>query len=482
MAYHPAIGDIRSQLPRVALIAAMLAAAATLLALGTEGPSLPPDRWYRLSGRHVMQADIAFRFGLWLEQLGYRLPSYVQRHARLTTEQAISVYERQALTDVPNPGAVYRLGVIYGHRGYHRQAEHYLTWAVALDEAKSDLYYALAQVYSDEPGAPADDLEAQEAVLAGQVGWLADITLRDYHERLGNPEQVEDIERRQAQRTRLFGLSLCVLGIALAALMLLGLTLLVISAMRYGFSLVPPRREPQLPFLVPWTFIDVAEIVALLPFALVVVGVSAASLWAQASAQWTWPLARPLLVTAQYLGVAALCLIVIFKRVRARSSAPSRSLGLRAARPLRLIGAGIAGYAVFIALISLLAVVLRGMLGEVLPLASSVEELIGSPHSTGELIIYAVLVCVIAPIVEEIIFRGYVYAGIRRFLRPPQAMLLGGLIFWVVHFNPTALLVITLIGIMLCYLYERTRSLLPGMVAHGLHNAIVLVALVVHSI
>jgi len=96
--------------------------------------------------------------------------------------------------------------------------------------------------------------------------------------------------------------------------------------------------------------------------------------------------------------------------------------------------------------------------------------------------IYAVLVCIIAPIVEEIIFRGYVYAGIRRFLRPPQAMLLGGLIFWVVHFSPAALLVITLIGITLCYLSEHTRSLLPGMVAHGLHNAIVLAALVVHSI
>jgi len=343
-----------------------------------------------------------------------------------------------------------------------------------------DRYYALSQVYADDPGGPADDLKAQTAILADQAGWLADISLQDCYRRLGDDEKVKEVAMRGALRARRFGIAIALLGSLMVGLVILGVVLLAIFAFRRG--LTPLRRRAQLPFLVPWTFIDVAEIIALVPFAMVIAGIAGGLLWHTPSDAAAWPLARPLLLTAQYSFAALVCLTVIFKRVRARSSWPSRSLGLRAPQPLRLIALGVATYGVFMALIFLAAVALRGLLGETIPLAATTEDLISRTRSIGEIITYFVLVCIIAPIVEEIIFRGYVYAGIRRLVGAPQAMLLGGLLFWAVHLNPDALLLITLIGITLSYVYERTRSLLPGMVAHGLHNAVVLAALVVHSI
>ncbi len=157
------------------------------------------------------------------------------------------------------------------------------------------------------------------------------------------------------------------------------------------------------------------------------------------------------------------------------------SLGLRGRNAWRLIATGVVGYAVFLGGLALAAMALRGLLGDAIPLGQTADSLMGSVDSRGEAIIYFVLACVLAPIFEEIVFRGYVYAGLRRLANPRQAMLMGGLIFAAVHLNGEALVIITLIGIMLCYLYEHTRSLLPGMIAHGLHNALVLYVVILQS-
>jgi len=478
--YHPTIGDLRKQRARIALIAAMLAAAAVLLALGTQRPRLPSDPGYRLSGQQVIGTDLVFRFGMWLQQLGRGASGSFGGQAYSVIEQAVAAYERQALTAKPNPRALYRLGVIYGHRGHYEQAEDFFAQANLLDHDRSELYDALARVYSGVKGLPADELEAHCTVLARQDGWLADLTLRDCYKRSGEEEKTREIEVAGSLRAHRFGISMLLLTLALLSLVLLGLLLLVRSLLRWGLRL--SRPQARLPFVVPWTVIDVAEIVALLTLGVVVAAIAADLVRTSIGAEGARPLARPLLLAAQYCIVAAIALAVVLRRVGLHSSRPLRSVGLCAVRPLRLIGFGVGGYAVFIALMFLFAAAAKGLVGDVGPLSSAAENLLASGHRPWDLVIFAVLVCVIAPIVEETIFRGYVYAGIRRFLSPRQAMVVGGVLFAIVHLSIEALLVITLIGIALCYLYEHSRSLLPGIIAHGLHNGLVLAVLIVHSI
>ncbi|MFW6156829.1 MAG: hypothetical protein ACOC7J_05895, partial [Armatimonadota bacterium] len=73
MSWHPAIGNYREQLPRIAVIAAMFAAAATLIALHQQRAAMPSERWYRLSRQQVMEADLTWRLAEAIEHLGDRV-------------------------------------------------------------------------------------------------------------------------------------------------------------------------------------------------------------------------------------------------------------------------------------------------------------------------------------------------------------------------------------------------------------------------
>jgi membrane protease YdiL (CAAX protease family) len=78
-----------------------------------------------------------------------------------------------------------------------------------------------------------------------------------------------------------------------------------------------------------------------------------------------------------------------------------------------------------------------------------------------------------APIVEEIIFRGIVYGTLRRRLSPLAAATVSSALFGVVHgYSLVGFLIICWSGFLWSLAYERSRSLLPGMLCHALSNAL----------
>ena len=88
-----------------------------------------------------------------------------------------------------------------------------------------------------------------------------------------------------------------------------------------------------------------------------------------------------------------------------------------------------------------------------------------------------VAVALIAPIGEEIVFRGFLYGALRNRLGTGAAATISGLIFGCAHLTTAAdswqiVPPIAFFGIALCLLYERTGSIFPGMGAHMLMNGI----------
>jgi uncharacterized protein len=77
--------------------------------------------------------------------------------------------------------------------------------------------------------------------------------------------------------------------------------------------------------------------------------------------------------------------------------------------------------------------------------------------------------CVLAPIVEELLFRGVGYSLLRPLGAAP-AIVIVGLAFGVWHGLLIALLILVPFGCLLAYLRERTDSVVPGMVVHALFN------------
>ena len=88
-------------------------------------------------------------------------------------------------------------------------------------------------------------------------------------------------------------------------------------------------------------------------------------------------------------------------------------------------------------------------------------------------------VTVFAPVVEELFFRGFIYGGLRGRIGATNigATIVSALIFTALHSTLDQFISILVLGLFLAWLYEKTGSLIPGIVFHGVNNAIALVAL-----
>jgi uncharacterized protein len=107
-------------------------------------------------------------------------------------------------------------------------------------------------------------------------------------------------------------------------------------------------------------------------------------------------------------------------------------------------------------------------------------EQLGAEKSTTLLIASAALTCVIAPISEEILFRGYFFAALSNWRGWLPAALITGVVFGGVHAGSAPivdLVPLAALGFGLCLLYRYTRSLYPCIAAHVLNNSLAFGAL-----
>lgn len=103
------------------------------------------------------------------------------------------------------------------------------------------------------------------------------------------------------------------------------------------------------------------------------------------------------------------------------------------------------------------------------------EQLFG----TTEKLIALISLVVLPPIVEEIVFRGFMFTGMRRKFRFAAAALITSVAFASLHLlaSSEGLLWIAgldtlILSLVLCYLREKTGALWAPMLLHGIKNAI----------
>lgn len=122
-------------------------------------------------------------------------------------------------------------------------------------------------------------------------------------------------------------------------------------------------------------------------------------------------------------------------------------------------------------------------IGAYLVIAAVYAAVFGSPHqediaeSFGTLPLQILLIVVAAPVSEEVCFRGMLFGGLRERLPRLAAALICGLIFGGLHALTGISAVPPLIafGFILALLYEKTGSIVPGILLHMLNNSIALI-------
>ena len=147
-----------------------------------------------------------------------------------------------------------------------------------------------------------------------------------------------------------------------------------------------------------------------------------------------------------------------------------RLLGLRPFRPK----------AILIMLGTLVAYYIAAGLFASLVLKPNQEDIGGELGVGNPSIVIAVLAVVmivgLAPVAEELFFRGFLFAGLRTRWSLWPAALTSGLIFGLVH-APTGITTVVplaALGVALCWLYDRTGSLWPCVIAHMINNGLAL--------
>ena len=86
------------------------------------------------------------------------------------------------------------------------------------------------------------------------------------------------------------------------------------------------------------------------------------------------------------------------------------------------------------------------------------------------------MIVLLAPVAEELFFRGFVFAGLRSALVSVAGRDHVGPFFGLVH-APTGITTVVplaTLGLALCWLYDRTGSLWPCVIAHMINNGLAL--------
>jgi hypothetical protein len=78
----------------------------------------------------------------------------------------------------------------------------------------------------------------------------------------------------------------------------------------------------------------------------------------------------------------------------------------------------------------------------------------------------------IAPLAEEVFFRGFLYQAFRNSYGVLPGALISGLIFGAIHGEFFKLVQLAVLGVILALLFEKTRSLWPPIILHAVNNSL----------
>ncbi|CAB4857962.1 unannotated protein [freshwater metagenome] len=148
--------------------------------------------------------------------------------------------------------------------------------------------------------------------------------------------------------------------------------------------------------------------------------------------------------------------------------------GLRPTRLWPAVGWGALVWVGFLILTALWTVLMEQAFGITEQRQNILDDL-GVRDGSTLLIATALLVCVMAPLAEEFLFRGFVFTALRSWRGIWPAAVITGIVFGGVHVlsSPAVFIVpLAIFGFGLCLLYVRTGSLYPCIAVHALNNSV----------
>jgi len=144
----------------------------------------------------------------------------------------------------------------------------------------------------------------------------------------------------------------------------------------------------------------------------------------------------------------------------------------------RFIGWALGGLLIYLAL----TIAISWMASIFTPIDFDQAQDVGFTSPTGiELACVFFGLVILPPIAEELLFRGFIYKGIRSKLHFIPTAIIVSLLFALAHGQWNVGLDVFALSLVLCFLREKTNSLWPGIFLHALKNLLAFLVLFVYT-
>lgn len=153
---------------------------------------------------------------------------------------------------------------------------------------------------------------------------------------------------------------------------------------------------------------------------------------------------------------------------------PASSLGL-VKPPLKIALLGMLAGIVFYLLNTITAMIVELIAPGKIGSSESVTSLFDMTANSFELFCLILLVCLIGPAAEEMLFRAFFYPPLLKHLKRPLAIIVCGAIFAAIHFSLWTFLPLFVGGIGFAWLYDKYRNLWVNIIAHASWNIVVVI-------
>jgi uncharacterized protein len=351
------------------------------------------------------------------------------------------------------------------------------TWLKVINSPQNDSLSATATVLTGLWNTPPQLLPDAESLIETNLeGWFQGRALSQLYDLQQRPEAKVALQTKEQAQAEDSLLKLAIISSIPAATGLVGLALLIylfINRLTKGTESIFSRNG-DVAWSTPWDwetvwqvfivgFFLMGQIIVPLVFSVLQVKPGSASVRVQA-----------LYTLATYLFLACGAVTVLYLSIK--KFLPLPSSWFRFKLRSNWFWWGLGGYCAALPLVivvSLLNQQLWNGQGGSNPLLSLVLE----GQDRVALGIFFFTAAVAAPLFEEFLFRGFLLPSLTRYFSVWQAILISAFVFAVAHLSLSEVLPLMVLGVVLGFVYTRSRNLFAPMLLHSLWNSGTLISL-----
>ncbi len=329
------------------------------------------------------------------------------------------------------------------------------------------------------------DDNAKQLIYNGfKEEWYRQRLLHKYYQKTGDHEKREGLKSRISQSQNSMLILLSIQTIALITLVITGLIFIVLAILHWkedrkllpshGFSgVADPLWDAYGLFIIWFSLVITVDIIMSLAMRL---GADY-NLFHFSSVEWLLDLSIGHIILSATIELIVIRLLILKQESLTLRDFFRKVLPISNLKAfLRHVMLGVQTYAVAVPIILLIGLISKYFIDEN-PLESNpIFTLLIDGESSFTSISVFVMAIVLAPVFEEILFRGLLFRLLQRKWSTELAALVTSVIFGMIHHDLYSFLPITVLGMVLAWGYQKSNSLITPIIAPALWNGTTLLS------